>query len=136
VLKPPKPKPPERHERERALKLAEQREAQRKAREEARKAKSAQAHEGKAKPSGADVANYRSIIYSEIAQALAGVTGDGSASISFSVGASGRISGCSIGRASGSGDFGDLCGRMRSIAGPAPPGGRFAGRITVRLHGS
>jgi protein TonB len=146
VLKPPKPKPTEHHERERAQLQAEKREEQRKAREDARKVKAAQAHEvrthegrtqeGKAKPSGADIANYRSIIYSQIAEALAGVSGDGSASISFSVGANGHIAGCSVGRTSGSGEFASLCGRMRSIEGPAPPGGRFAGRITVRLHGS
>jgi outer membrane biosynthesis protein TonB len=163
VLKPPKPKPTERRERERAQLLAEKREEQRKAREEAHKAREdahkakavqahegqahegqahegqaheGQAHQGKAKPSGADIANYRSIIYSQIAEAMAGVSGDGSASISFSVGANGRISGCSVGRSSGSGEFASLCERMRSIEAPAPPGGRFAGRITVRLHGS
>jgi protein TonB len=135
--------PPKPVERERAQKQAEKREEQRKAREEARKARedarrarSSQAHESSAKPSGADVANYRAIIYSEIAQALAGVAGDGSASISFSVAGSGRIAGCSVSRSSGSGEFGSLCGRMRSIHAPPPPGGAFAGRITVRLHGS
>src|SRR6185437_10857040 len=139
TLKPtPKPTQAER-ERERVERraIAEKREQARKAREQARKAheearRPAQARAGKAKPSGAEIASYRSIIYSEIAQALAGVSGDGSASINFSVGASG----CSVGRSSGSGEFGSLCGRIRSIAGPAPPGGGFNGRITIRLHGS
>ena len=60
--------------------------------------------------------------------------GDDGGESSFAPARSRRVP--TVSRSSGSGEFGSLCGRMRSIQAPAPPGGGFAGRITIRLHGS
>lgn len=78
-------------------------------------------------------ANYAGEIYGVIRSALAGFPGQGSAVLGFSVSARGNVS-CSVSASSGDADFSGLCGRLRSISLPPPPGGHFNGRLPIRLH--